>query len=1082
VNAAPHAGGATAPFNPEATVNARNPWLGLVSFTEETRAFFFGRDQEVAELARRVQRKLLTVLFGKSGLGKTSILRAGLVPGLREHGYCPVYVRIAYGRDTPEPAEQIKDAIRRAASASGEWTQAGVSAAGESLWEFLHHRDDVLRDAGGVKLIPLLIFDQFEELFTLAQSDEFGRVRAARFIDELADLVENRPPKALETRLEQDEMAAEGFDFARSDYRVLISLREDYLAPLESLKRVMPSLSQNRLRLAPMDSVQALQAVLRPGQHLVSQDVAAAIVRFVAGASELANAEVEPSLLSLICRELNDARVAQGREEISLDLLAGSHESILGSFYERSLADQPAAVRRAIEDELLTDSGFRENVAEETLLKRFEAAGASPGALATLVNRRLLRIEERLDVRRVELTHDVICGVVKASRDQRQEREARETAERVLEEQRGRARAARQALRRARAIAIGCILLAALALSAAMFAYVSAERAHRAERLAQQNRELAEQARTHAEQLLGYLADDFERQLQSFGQLNVIAQFTQRQIDYFHSLPSGLRDLQTVRYDALVLIEHAKAMHQLGDSSTGTQNAAEAIRLLEGLQRGGDRSEATLVALGRAYAARCQVTDSETSPGGPDTCHRAVTLLEPLAERPAASRSAREAYLAALTNLGWADQTFDVDYEGAAQATGQAMQIASALGAESLDDLEISADYAYAGSWRVNALLNLGRNEEALQVGKRVLAVTDGVLAKRPWYRLTLSARENTAGSMVGAAEGELDPSEGQGFALQEQQSAQTLMSLDPSDVGMRNNFAIALTDVCLPLWAGGDLNEALDWCRKSFAVWAGVSQSLPGAFVVQIRYLGSRMVRWQAMSGDLAGALRSAASDQGLFESNSRHLPPSGSGWFAAGLDRQIAQAQVTYERGDFTAASRLAGQAITQLQNAKSLGDVQKLAQAYLLYDFSNVYGQAEYQLGQFALTEHAERIALEQIPIVLPFASSVIDSKRNSAEISTWLAMALARQGKLHQAAQVIDPVVAFENGLLARDRGDVWVPYELARALYAQALAEPMQRDVPLKRADELLGRLPSRLQGLHDVRQWRQWIARSLAAR
>ena len=143
-------------------VDARNPWLGLVSFTEETRAFFFGRDQEVAELARRVQRKLLTVLFGKSGLGKTSILRAGLVPGLREHGYCPVYVRIAYERDTPEPAEQIKDAIRRAASASGEWTQARVSAAGESLWEFLHHRDDVLRDAAGTTLIPLLIFDQFE--------------------------------------------------------------------------------------------------------------------------------------------------------------------------------------------------------------------------------------------------------------------------------------------------------------------------------------------------------------------------------------------------------------------------------------------------------------------------------------------------------------------------------------------------------------------------------------------------------------------------------------------------------------------------------------------------------------------------------------------------------------------------------------------------------------------------------------------------------------------------------------------------------------------------------------------------------
>ena len=254
---------------PARSVDERNPWLGLASFTEETRAYFYGREEEVAELARRVQRKLLTVLFGQSGLGKTSILRAGLVPRLRGQGYCPVYVRIDYGRDAPEPAEQIKQAIAAPRARSGEWTQVGVAVEGESLWEFLHHRDDVLRDEAGNTLIPLLIFDQFEEIFTLAQSDDFGRARAARFIDELADLVENRPPKALEAKLEPTMSAAERFDFARSDYRVLISLREDYLAPLEGLKSAMPSITQNRLRLAPMTGTQALAAVLRPGKGLV---------------------------------------------------------------------------------------------------------------------------------------------------------------------------------------------------------------------------------------------------------------------------------------------------------------------------------------------------------------------------------------------------------------------------------------------------------------------------------------------------------------------------------------------------------------------------------------------------------------------------------------------------------------------------------------------------------------------------------------------------------------------------------------------------------------------------------------------
>ena len=101
------------------STDQNNPWLGLASFTEETRSLFFGREEEVAELERRVQRKLLTILFGKSGLGKTSILQAGLVPGLRARGYFPVYLRIDYGRDSPEPAEQIK---------------AGLEAIGITTW------------------------------------------------------------------------------------------------------------------------------------------------------------------------------------------------------------------------------------------------------------------------------------------------------------------------------------------------------------------------------------------------------------------------------------------------------------------------------------------------------------------------------------------------------------------------------------------------------------------------------------------------------------------------------------------------------------------------------------------------------------------------------------------------------------------------------------------------------------------------------------------------------------------------------------------------------------------------------------
>jgi len=1073
---APPDAGAAAVHERDAAVDERNPWLGLASFTEETRSFFFGRDEEVAELARRVQRKLLTVLFGKSGLGKTSILRAGLVPRLREHGYCPVYVRIDYGRDTPEPAEQIKEAIRRAAAVSGEWSQVGVAAARESLWEFLHHRDDVLRDASGATLIPLLIFDQFEEIFTLAQSDEFGRARAARFIEELADLVENRPPRDLEARIERDEEAAERFDFARSDYRVLIALREDYLAPLESLKRAMPSISQNRLRLAPMTGAQALEAVLRPGRRLVSDEVAAAIVRFVAGGAEIANAEVEPSLLSLICRELNDARIAQGRTEISLDLLAGSHESILTNFYERALADQPAAVRRIIEDELLTESGFRENVAEESLQRRFAAAGAAPDTLATLVNRRLLRIEERLDVRRVELTHDVLCGVVKASRDQRQEREAREATERTLAEQQAREEAARRALRRARSVAAACILLAVVAVAAAGFGYFSAQRARRAERIAQQTRATAVEARTQSELLLGYLTDDFARELESFGRLQVLSEFSQRQIDYFHAVPAALKSAVTVRDGSLALINHAKARRYLGDLDTGIRNADEAIQLLEKQRRTGDTSEATLVALGRAYTIRSMLLDNLNNAGGPADSHRAAAILQPLADKPNATIQAKRAYIEALTRIGFQGQNAGVDNEGAVRAERHAMQIATTLGARELSNLEMSADYSEAGAWLMSALINLGRNDEARKVGYDVMGISEEILEQRPGYRLVLHARQVAESAMSGVAQLELNPREAMRYAIEGERTSYTLLKLDPNNVTTLNNLGVAQQTAGDSAWASGRLGESIDWYKKSLDPFGKASHGGIGFVIVRgysMAYLGYR----QAIAGDLTGAIETVGSAGPYIELVRRHAAPGSFEPLLAQLDPKVVRAEVAYERGDFDAARGLTAEAVAQLQSAKPSSDFEKIQRAYRLFYFSNVFGHAEFRLGHFESAARAERLALEQRRLASPDS---LGDKRDMAEISTWLAMALARQGKLAEAAKVANPVASFEQGLLARDHGDVWVPYELACGLYAQSLTDPRQSTALLARAASMLDRLPPVLQRLHDVKQWRQMIGEQQA--
>jgi len=1063
VNAAPEQAAAAGEAN-EAAPDARHPWLGLASFTEEARGYFYGREDEVAELARRVQRKLLTVLFGMSGLGKTSILRAGLVPRLREQGYCPIYVRVDYGRDSPEPAEQIKQAIQRTARRAGEWTQVGVASAGESLWEYLHHRDDVLRDEAGNTLIPLVIFDQFEEIFTLAQSDEFGRARAATFIADLADLVENRAPKALEARLETDDSLAARFDFARGDYRVLIALREDYLAPLEGLKGMMPSITQNRLRLAPMTGTQAMAAVMRPGKGLVSEEVAAAIVRFVAGGAELANAEVEPSLLSLICRELNDTRIAQGRPEISLDLLAGSHATILSNFYERSLADQPPAVRRIIEDQLLTASGFRENVAEERLSSELTAAGAAPGTVALLVNRRLLRIEERLDARRVELTHDVLCSVVKYSRDQRHEREARAATERMLAEQRERELSARNALVRARQVAAVCIVLALGAVIAAVVAYMSTQRAHRAE-------QQAVQARAGAENLLGYLTDDFVRELESFGRLDVVAEFAKRQIDYFHSLPESLKGPETVRNGALAMVHYARAERILGDPEAAQATAAEALRLLEQRRAAGAMSDSDTIALALAYVTQAQIGEFTNDAHAMSYSARAADLLKPLAEGPNATLAAKRAYVDVLIRVGF-EQLRSTEFEAAERATSHAAKLAENLGGRDLSDFGMAAQYTEASAWWVEALWNLGRIDDARRIANDAMAIADKVLAQRPGYRLALHAQQLLTSDVGVMFMTELRPLDSLPNLRRSMQISLTQLELDAGNMVTINNLSVARSALGDAYWAAGQLHEALPYYDQALKDAQQVTSAGANLFVGSFYNVGQVSYR-HAQAGDYAGA--GAIIDSGKpYLAKLRTLEPAGS--FALVLSdilMRLSVANVAQQRGDYPPAQRIAGDIAQELKGLHPKAGVEAQQWNTAMLWTGAIAGPSALALHDYPAAERASRASFEAKQSL---GSQGVDDQRALGSFTTWIALAVARQGRIDEAAKLIAPVVKFERGLQARNHGDAWVPVELAGALYAQALTDRAQSAALLREASALLDAAPTEVRNTHDVRVWREFIA------
>jgi WD40 repeat protein len=410
-----------------------NPWPGLDPFDEADREYFHGRAAESGELLRLVRREPLTVVFGRSGLGKTSLLKAGLFPLLREEDCLPVYVRLDHAEGAPALREQIFRELQAACDA--DRVQAARPAGDESLWSFFHRRDAEFWSGRNRMVTPVIVFDQFEEIFTLGQETEESRARSAAFLAELGDLVENRPPDAVRAALEAESTVARQFDFKRSAVKLVLSLREDFLAEMEGLKERMPSLMYNRFRLLAMSGAQAYEVIRCAGGHLVDDDVARRIIRLTwknepsppVDPSDFPAIEIDPALLSVVCSELNHKR-QQAKpllERITPALLEGADREILSGFYERGMAGLDPRVRAFVEDELITDRGYRDSHDMEDALA---LPGITAEALAALIRRRLLRVDERLSMRRLELTHDVLARVVKESRDSRRTREAEEAA------------------------------------------------------------------------------------------------------------------------------------------------------------------------------------------------------------------------------------------------------------------------------------------------------------------------------------------------------------------------------------------------------------------------------------------------------------------------------------------------------------------------------------------------------------------------------------------------------------------------------------------------------------------------------
>lgn len=399
----------------------KNPYRSLHFYKEEDEEFFKGRDDEKLTLFHQVKYNQLTIVFGQSGIGKTSLLNAGLFPLLRKENFLPVYIRLRFEEFNTSLLRQIYDGL------SNELTLQGIkltSALNETpisipfseevknqtLWEYFQ----IVKHynlSKGKQVIPVIIFDQFEEWFTLGKNHNFKDKN--RLIDELYWLIENQFPDPVAERIPEMDKETRKFFYSldQPNVRIIISLREDFLPHFITLKSRIPSLDRSRFRVIHLNGKQARQ-IINIGHF--NKKLTESILEVIPQNTSFTvqheglweeSLEIEPFLLSLICSRLFD------REQVE-PLTNKDTDGILEEFYDKVMDKFSDKVKEYIELNFLTDEGFRTPI-------YIDHSNAYFNDIEELINRRILRKTYVNGKQYVEIIHDVLSKCILEKRNKR---------------------------------------------------------------------------------------------------------------------------------------------------------------------------------------------------------------------------------------------------------------------------------------------------------------------------------------------------------------------------------------------------------------------------------------------------------------------------------------------------------------------------------------------------------------------------------------------------------------------------------------------------------------------------------------